>query len=93
MEDNKNETKDCGCDSDCCQPKKSNTWKKLLFIAIILAAGAIVTVKLVTNKTANSQVNTETKNIQAPNNGCDTSGVKTCTKICGPEEKKSCCPK
>lgn len=94
MEEKKNLKQDCGCSAtDCCQPKKNNNWKKFLFIAVILAAGIIITVKLAGNKNVNSQVNTETKNIQAPKNGCDTSGLKTCTKICNPETKSSCCPK
>ncbi len=94
MEDKKNNSKECGCNgTDCCQPKKNNTWKTYVFIAVIVAAAAIVTVKLVGNNNANSQVNTETKNMQVPNNGCDTSGVNTCTKISGSENKSSCCPK
>jgi hypothetical protein len=93
MEEKKTLKQDCGCDSDCCQPKKNNNWKKFIFIAVILAAGIIVTVKLVGNKNANSQVNTETSNIQAPKNGCDTSVVNTCTKLSRPENKSSCCPK
>ncbi len=94
MEDKKNNSKECDCNgTDCCQPKKNNNWKKFIFVAIILAAGIIVTVKLVGNKDVNSQVNTEAKNIQVPNNGCDTSGVNTCNKISGSENKSSCCPK
>jgi len=44
-------SQDCGCSDGCCTPqKKSNTWRKWIFVAIILAAGAIITVKLVTKQ-------------------------------------------
>jgi len=49
-QENQNISKvDCGCsDGSCCTPQKKNSmWKKWIFIAIILAAGAIITVKLV----------------------------------------------
>jgi hypothetical protein len=48
MEDKNISNQDCGCSDGCCTPKKkSNPWQKWIFIAIILAAAAIVTVKLV----------------------------------------------
>ena len=48
MENQTNSTPDCDCSDGCCTPpKKTNPWKKWIFIAIILAAGAIVTIKLV----------------------------------------------
>ena len=48
----KMENQNCGCGENCCTPqKKGNLWKKLLFIIIVLAAGTIITVKLV-NKPA-----------------------------------------
>jgi hypothetical protein len=48
MENQFNSTQDCGCSTgDCCQPQKKNTlWKKILFTVIILAAVAIVVLKM-----------------------------------------------
>jgi len=49
---NSNQNCGCGCSDGCCTPEKkgSNLWKKLLFIFIILAAGTIITIKLVTKQ-------------------------------------------
>ena len=44
----------CACGNGCCctPQKKTNPWKKWIFIGIVLAAGAIVTVKLLGNHNA-----------------------------------------
>ena len=57
MENQSNSKSDCGCsDGSCCTPpKKSSPWKKWIFIAIIIAAAAIVTVKLVTKQDASTE--------------------------------------
>ena len=51
MENQEKSNQNCGCDcSDgCCPPvkKKGNLWTKIIFFIIVLAAGAIITVKLV----------------------------------------------
>jgi len=48
MENQSNSNQNCGCgDGGCCTPKKGNFWTRLIFIIIILAAGAIITVKLI----------------------------------------------
>ncbi|MCL2511565.1 MAG: hypothetical protein FWF09_05900, partial [Bacteroidales bacterium] len=48
MENQSNFNQDCGCSDGCCTPqKKSNPWKKWIFIAIILAAVAIIAVKFI----------------------------------------------
>ena len=54
MENQNISKQDCGCSDGCCTPpkKKNNLWKIIIFVAIILAAGTIVTVKLV-NKQQN----------------------------------------
>jgi hypothetical protein len=37
---------DCGCDNgECCQPKKSNKWTKIIFALILLTAVAIIVAK------------------------------------------------
>jgi hypothetical protein len=47
--ENQNSTKqNCGCSDGCCAPqKKGKLWKRALFIIILLAAGTIITVKLI----------------------------------------------
>jgi hypothetical protein len=54
MENQNISKQDCGCsDGSCCAPQKKNsTWKIWIFIAIILAAAAIATVKIVQVKSA-----------------------------------------
>jgi len=48
MENQNNSNQNCSCGEGCCPPqKKGNFWKRLLFIIIILAAGAIIAIKLV----------------------------------------------
>jgi len=48
MENQTDSKQDCGCSDGCCTPpKKSNPWNKWIFMAIILAAVAIVTIKLI----------------------------------------------
>jgi hypothetical protein len=73
MENQVNSNQDCGCSDGCCTPQtKGNLWKRMLFIAIILAAGAIITVKLV------GKQNTP------PASCCDTSKNPAC---CSQPEK------
>ena len=56
MENQSNSKQDCGCSDGCCTPqKKSSLLKRLLFIAIILAATAIVAAKLVGNRNTPSE--------------------------------------
>jgi len=56
MENQSTINQDCGCSDGCCTPKKkSNPWKKWIFIAIILAAVSIVTIKLVAKQGTQSE--------------------------------------
>ena len=56
MDNQSNLKQDCGCSDGCCTPQtKSNPWKKWIFIAIILTAMAIVTVKLVSKDDTTSE--------------------------------------
>ena len=45
--ENENKSKSgCGCGStDCCTPKKSSSWMKFIFIAIVAEAITIVVIK------------------------------------------------
>jgi len=55
MENQNVSNRDCGCSDGCCTPvKKGNLWTKIVFGIIVLAAAAIVTVKLVGNQKAAS---------------------------------------
>ena len=87
---NQDNNTDCGCGTDCCQPKKGKPWVKILFIVVFLAAAAIVTVKLVG------------KNDSKPQSGCNPAGAhqSSCCdstgqkKACASDstKTKSCCP-
>jgi len=67
MEDQNISKQDCGCSDGCCAPKKKNSlWKRIVFIAIILAAGAIITIKVVGKQNAQ------------PAKCCDTTESSTC---------------
>ena len=82
MENQFNSNQNCGCsDGSCCIPQKKNSpWKKWIFIAIILAAAAIITVKLIN------------KDDEIPVKCCDKT-ENTTEKCCDKTETKSCCPK
>jgi hypothetical protein len=82
-----NKTPNCGCNDDSCQPKKKNIFSKLIFAVILLAAVAIIGVKL-----AGRSGNIPGKQlITAPGKAscCDTSKAKTCDTTKG----SSCCSK
>jgi hypothetical protein len=38
--------KGCGCDDNCCSPKKKSIWPKIIFTVVILAVIGIVVAKL-----------------------------------------------
>jgi len=95
MENENKSNQDCGCGSDCCPPKKNKLWMKLVFIAIVVAAVGIVTVKLISSNTSDS---TEKSSC------CDTTKSKGCcekenhscssqTKDSMEVTKKTCCDK
>jgi hypothetical protein len=76
---------DCGCDDGCCQPKKKNYVSKIIFAVILLAAVAIIGIKL----TGHSGSGSANQSVAAPGKtaGCDT------TKKCDTSNGSSCCPK
>ena len=79
--------KDCGCDGDCCKPKKRNILSVLLFAVILLAALGIIGMKLVNKPDPKNTKET----VAAPGkvSCCDT----TKTKGCDPKKDSSCCSK
>jgi len=82
-----NKKQDCGCDDSCCQPKKKNIFSKLIFAVILLAAVAIVGIKLA-GRSGNAS---DKQTISAPGkaSSCDTTKTKSCDKTKG----SSCCSK
>ena len=82
---------DCGCGTDCCQPKKGKVWPKIIFIVIILAVVAIITLKLVGKNESKPLSGCDSTSIHK-SGCCDTSGLKT-VSISDTTKNKSCCPK
>jgi hypothetical protein len=82
-----NNPKDCGCNADCCPPKKNTFLTKLIFFVIIVAALGIIFVKIFNRPPtiANQQL------FRNPNAAvwCDSTATKTCDTTKG----SSCCPK
>jgi hypothetical protein len=95
MEENYNETKspegknknqDCGCEDGCCQPKKKNPLSIWIFAVIVIAAIAIIGIKLAGRSDASSTK----QSVAVPGKACsDTSKIKTCDTTKG----SSCCSK
>jgi len=92
MESQSNVNQGCGCSDGCCATtKKSSLWKRLVFCAIVLAAGTIITVKLVAknNETATKCCPTEATKC------CPTEAAKcspTEAAKCSPQAAPACCP-
>lgn len=82
-----NKKQDCSSDDGCCQPKKKNTFSKMIFAVILLAAMAIIGVKLA-GRSANAS---DKQTLAAPGKAscCDT----TKTKSCDTTKVSSCCSK
>jgi hypothetical protein len=45
MENNDNSKQDCGCEGDCCTPKKKPGWVKIISILVILTALGLIVIK------------------------------------------------
>ena len=76
-------TNDCGCENgDCCAPKPKPVWKKAVSILIILAALAIILIKVLSPSPADNKPGASSEN--ATKSCCDTT-VKDSTQ-------KPCCP-
>lgn len=82
--ESENKKQDCGCsDPNCCTPKKSNLWMKIVFAVIVVAALLIVAIKLMNND----------KPDQGNSNAINKSGCDTTVKSCDPGKNPGCCPK
>ncbi|MEI8204077.1 MAG: hypothetical protein WCH34_13735 [Bacteroidota bacterium] len=84
-----NKTKEnCGCeDGNCCTPpKKNNLWTKIIFSIVIVAALAIIIMKLTCGNCKTESCSTVAKTEKA--------GVKDSTaKPCCSDPNSSCCDK
>ena len=72
--------KDCGCDDNCCPPKRKPRWIMFLSIAIFLAALSLIAVK-VTHRGSPPAVCEPGKSRCCPSSDttkCDTSKTSTC---------------
>jgi len=93
MEEQVKNRQDCGCGGDCCKPgKKGNLLSKIVFIAILLAVAAIITIKLNGVSNAGHPDVLDTLSIKQTSL-IDTTGAKECDKPCSPSEGSSCCNK
>ncbi|MEI8007284.1 MAG: hypothetical protein WCI48_13850 [Bacteroidota bacterium] len=84
---NQGKENDCGCDGNCCPPKKKNPLKAILFAVIILAALGIVAFKM-----------THKPPVEAAKKSCCPAGSSascdTTKKTgCDTTKNSSCCPK
>ena len=84
--DTKGNGNDCGCEGNCCPPKKNNMLTKIIFAVVLLAAIGIISVKLF-NKPA--PATGQEVPCKPGSSCCDTTKVKTCDTTKG----SSCCPK
>lgn len=64
-------TVDCGCSTDCCSPKYTKPWKKVLFYLVLLAMAALLVFKF-----------TQPKSSDAKNSNCATSASCADTVKC-----------
>jgi hypothetical protein len=78
---------DCGCEGDCCPPKKKNIFSKVLFVVILMAALGIIAVKLF-----HQPFPATNKQTQCPPRSA-SSGDTAKTATCDTTKGSSCCPK
>ena len=86
METTNTPTPDCGCDDNCCPPKRKPKWMKYLALLIILGALSIVVVKLVNDH--NKPVTKEAAVAKGKACCSDSSNI-----ACDTTKNSSCCPK
>jgi hypothetical protein len=79
--------KDCGCDAGCCPPKRKPKWTMILSALVILAALAIIAVKLLGGDGA-AAAKDPSQSAASPAS-CDTTGKGGCDTT----KNSSCCPK
>jgi hypothetical protein len=73
MNTSENKT-DCGCNTGCCEPKKSGLWKKIVFGIIILFAAFVIFIKLSGSNEGKAKCSSKDSTECAANSAkCDTS--------------------
>jgi hypothetical protein len=97
METENKTTQDCGCDGDCCTPKRSKLWMKIVFIVIVAAAIGIVSMKLIEKSDApvppkKSCCSDSTKCSNQMKDNAKTND-STKSKGCDKTKGSSCCSK
>jgi len=87
------EKKDCGCDVDCCPPKKKSIWPKIIFTIVILAAIGVIAAKLfiITPKAPTTPV-TNSQVVNDPNSPKWADSCKS-SSGCDTTKGSPCCPK
>lgn len=90
MDNTNNGNAGCNCDSGCCKPTKGKRWKKVLFVAILFSAIAIVCVKLIQKSNAKPQIKANCTGVQQ-STCCDTTVIKGYVIITDSTKNKSCC--
>ena len=91
MDNQNHSNQDCGCSDGCCTPhKKGNLWTKILFLVVVLAAGTIITVKLVATQSASSEkcCDTPASTSCCPQNGGQSATPANCRDT---SFSSSCC--
>jgi len=84
--ENKPDPQDCGCEGNCCPPKKNNLLTKVIFMVVVLMAIGIIAVKLFHHSDPVAEKQTQC----TPGSGCcDTVKAASCDTTKG----SSCCPK
>lgn len=91
MENQNDKKNDCGCDSGCCQPKKSKLWAKLLFILVFLAASAIIIIKVTGKSNEVTEQKCDTTLCSKHSGTCDTVKQGNTVQITNPSQEKPCC--
>jgi hypothetical protein len=82
-----NQKQNCGCTDGNCKPKKKNIFSKLIFAVILLAAVAIIGIKL--SGHSGSASGKQSVAVPGKTSCCDTSKKKTCDTT----KSSSCCSK
>lgn len=87
--ENKAQNTDCGCGTDCCQPKKANPWKKIVFILVFLIAAAIIIVKITSGNVSNTTQESCDPAKCGSSSCCDSTKANTVTIN---KDTAACCP-
>jgi len=92
MEPKDKSEQDCECGNDCCQPTARKPWTKIVFFIVIIAALAIVAIKLShSDNPGKAGSTTDTLTTVKPGSA-DAGQTKSCSSKCDTSIKSNCCP-